>query len=88
MIWGHCRQAVAGIYGPGGEPLYVTAQVRPASWWFLRRVWLFLRIVWRPCETQRLAAATAWEVSGIVYEHALTGKDVKGRVERNEQHGK
>lgn len=35
---------------------------------FLRRLWLFVRIVWRIDQTEhRLAASTAWEVVRIVW---------------------
>ena len=35
---------------------------------FLRRVWLFVRIVWRIDQSEsRMAASTAWEVANIMH---------------------
>jgi hypothetical protein len=49
-----------------GEPLYAEALVRPRWYWFLRRVRLFLSIVWREAdEGFRLPIALAWEVSKV-----------------------
>jgi len=34
----------------------------------LRRLWLFIRIVWRYDETEtRMSAGTAWAISGIIW---------------------
>lgn len=48
-----------------GEPLYVCAKIRPRWYWGVRRVWLFVRIVWRRWETERLNWSTAWAVSTV-----------------------
>lgn len=35
----------------------------------IKRVWLFMRIVWRPWELgYRLSAATAWTVAKIIWD--------------------
>ena len=57
-----------------GGQLYVWAIVRPRWYWFLRRVWLFVRIVWRPIDSPDIHHPfraglmdwrTAWEVSQV-----------------------
>lgn len=61
-----------GLSDPAtGEPLYVLAKVRPRWYWRLRRVWLFLLIVWRVTDVRpdgsnyRLSVQTAWKVSEV-----------------------
>lgn len=34
---------------------------------YIRALWLFSRIVWRPWEKQRLSVRTSWEVAKIVW---------------------
>ncbi len=48
-----------------GEPLYVLAKIRPRWYWQIRRIKLFLSIVWRPYDTARLDWSTAWKVSEV-----------------------
>ena len=48
-----------------GEPLYVDAKIRPKWYWLLKRIWLFISIVWRKWETARIGWLTAWEVSRV-----------------------
>lgn len=48
------------------KPLYAYAKVRPRWYWTLRRLKLFLGIVWRKWdEGYRLSWSTAWEVSEV-----------------------
>lgn len=61
-----------GIFDPQtGEALFVAAKIRPAWYWRLRRVRLFLSIVWRVADTDhlgrkyRLGFALAWTVSAV-----------------------
>ena len=58
-----------------GEPLYVYARIRPRWYWTMRKLWLFVRIVWRPYEGGRIAWRTAWDVAFVSV--GLTGP--KGR---------
>lgn len=60
MYWGRCWMQESMTGG------WVCAKVRPKVYWWLRSVWLFLRIVWRPWHTERLDVRTAWEVCRIV----------------------
>jgi hypothetical protein len=56
-----------------GEPLYAEAIVRPSWYWNLRRLKLFLSIVWRKWdEGYRLSISTAWSVSEVA--KGLTGR--------------
>jgi len=57
-----------------GEALYAHAIVRPRWYWFLRRVKLFLGIVWRRFDPgcTRMGIRTAWDVSKVA--EGLTGK--------------
>jgi len=56
-----------------GELLYADAIVRPNWYWNLRRLKLFLGIVWRKWdEGYRLSIATAWSVSEVA--KGLTGE--------------
>lgn len=54
-----------------GESLYVHARIRPTWYWKLRRIKLFLTIVWRVWDVlpdgrnHRLSIKTAWEVSEV-----------------------
>ena len=48
-----------------GELLYAHAIVRPRWYWFLRRLKLFLGIVWRKHEVSRIDIKTAWSVSKV-----------------------
>lgn len=36
----------------------------------IRKVWLFVRIVWREHEGERIAWRTAWEVAGIMWDES------------------
>ena len=45
--------------------LWVVAKIRPRWYWLLRRVRLFLRIVWRRYENARLDWRTSWSVSAV-----------------------
>jgi len=45
--------------------LWVRAKVRPKCYWFIRRLRLFLRIVWRRYETERIDWRTAWQISKV-----------------------
>jgi len=59
-----------------GGNCYVWAKVRPRWYWFLRRVKLFLSIVWRPAWGDgRLDWRTAWEVSAC--GRGFTAKDTE-----------
>lgn len=67
--------AATDVRGYGGESLYAHALVRPRWYWFLRRMKLFLSIVWREWETgYRLSISTAWSVSEVA--KGLTAKDL------------
>lgn len=56
----------AGIYDPrDGEMLYAETDIRPAWYWWIRRMVLFLQIVWRRYEDQRISIRTAWSVSEV-----------------------
>ena len=54
-----------------GDPLYVHARIRPQWFWVLRRMKLFLLIVWRVCDEPpdgrkcRLSWSLAWDVSAV-----------------------
>lgn len=63
-----------------GEPLYVHAKVRPAWYWFLRRVQLFALIVWRRYETERIGVRLAWELSDTAV--GVTGRTWPWRKKR------
>lgn len=54
-----------------GEPLYVLCKVRPRWYWHMRRLSLFLGIVWRHYEDSRIDWATAWDIARGVYETEL-----------------
>jgi len=45
--------------------LWVWAKVRPWWYWRIRRVRLFLYLVWRRYETTRLTVEVAWAVSKV-----------------------
>ena len=64
LYWGTVR-AQTDVGG-----LWIHAKVRPAWYWWLRRLHLFLGIVWRNYEGPgtRIDARTAWSVS-----HAAIG---------------
>lgn len=66
--------AQTDVHGRDGEPLYAHAIVRPRWYWFLRRVKLFLGIVWRRWDAQcsRIDIRTAWSVSEVA--KGLTAK--------------
>jgi len=62
IYWGRvfCETDLCGAW--------VWAKVRPRWYWFLCRLWLFSRIVWRRVDTRvpdRLEWRTAWEVSEV-----------------------
>jgi len=57
--------AQTDVRGYNGEPLYCDALVRPNWYWNLRRLKLFLSIVWRKWDQGRLSIATAWSVSEV-----------------------
>lgn len=68
--------AQTDIRGYDGEVLYAHTVVRPRWYWFLRRLKLFLSIVWREWEKDyRLSISTAWSVSEVA--QGLTAKDLK-----------
>lgn len=68
--------AATDVRGYGGETLYAHAIVRPQWFWFLRRMKLFLSIVWREWdEDYRLSISTAWSVSEVA--KGLTASDLK-----------
>lgn len=67
--------AATDIRGHDGETLYAEAIVRPRWFWFLRRMKLFLSIVWRKWDAgYRLSISTAWSVSKVA--EGLTAKDL------------
>ncbi len=45
--------------------LWTTAKVRPFWFWWWRRLCLFVSIVWRRYEVQRLDWRTSWAVSHV-----------------------
>lgn len=57
LYWG---RALAQESFTGG---WCHARVRPAWYWWLRRLRLFVLIVWRRYEISRLDARTAWDIS-------------------------
>ncbi len=58
--WGHVRCESADF--PGA---WLDAKVRPAWYWWCKRTWLFLQIVWRRWETERLGWRVARDVSRV-----------------------
>ena len=47
---------------------WLWAKVRPRWYWFLCRVWLFVRLVWRRYDdqwTNRIDWRTAWDVAEV-----------------------
>lgn len=50
---------------------------------WLRAVWLFARIVWRPWETWRISPSVAWSVArGNVWQSGTTEAKRKARPRR------
>ncbi len=43
--------------------IWLLAKVRPSAWWLLKRLWLFLRIMWRRWDGERIDCRTAWAAS-------------------------
>ncbi len=54
--------------------LYTYAKVRPRWWWKCCKIKLFLLLVWRRYESERLSISTAWEVAGL-YDKGLTKRE-------------
>jgi hypothetical protein len=66
--WWTTRRVQTDIYSREWGYLYTDAKVRPAWYWFYRRLCLFAGIVWRRIDSQipdRLDWLTAWEVSAV-----------------------
>lgn len=53
------------VYTGEGQQLYVYARIRPSWYWTVRQIRLFLKIVWRRYESDRIDWDTAWEVSKV-----------------------
>ena len=57
---------------PGtNEPLYVWKKVRPQWYWKLKRLLLFLIILWRRWEDARLSWSLSWSVACGIYEDEI-----------------
>ena len=48
-----------------GGYCWTWAKIRPRWYWWIRRMQMFLEIVWRPFETSRIDWRTAWDVSKV-----------------------
>ena len=61
--WGHAM-AQTDVGG-----LWAVAKIRPRWYWWLKRLWLFSRIVWRMPDSDprctRIDWRTAWEVARV-----------------------
>jgi len=69
-----------------GEALYVWAKVRPAWYWWWKRVRLFAGLVWRDGGYgARLSAETAWAVAGIIHGSGLTHDATPWRLEKRDK---
>lgn len=54
---------------------WVCAKIRPRWYWAYRKVWLFLRLVWRLPDSApgctRIDIQTAWATAGCIYDDAM-----------------
>lgn len=83
MYWGRVLAPTCLNDPATGEPLYVYAKVRPMWYWQLCRIRLFLSIVWRMCETERISVKLAWKLSDVAV--GLTPDSVIGKADTKQE---